>query len=153
MSSVFRAQPIGRNTMSSIVKTVCTALGIRGEGANKFVTTHGLRATMISLLISSGHSDAAVVLRTGHRDNSSLQSYHNLIGSNGEQQLRAAFGGDTTPECASRKMDEEKHVDESPAKKVRIMPNDEESVVGGFEFVSGNLNASHCTINVHINSK
>ena len=79
--------------MSKVLKEVCLSLGIRGEGANNYVTTHGLRATTISLLISSGHSDAAVVLRSGHRDNNNLQSYHNLIGHNGEQQLAAGFGG------------------------------------------------------------
>ena len=48
---------------------------------------------MISLLRSAGHSDAAVVLRTGHRDSCSLQSYHNLRGNQGEDLLRAVFGG------------------------------------------------------------
>lgn len=57
------------------------------------MTAHGLRATMISLLISSGYLDAAVVLRTGHCVTTSLQSYHNLRGNEGEMQLNAVFGG------------------------------------------------------------
>ena len=56
------------------------------------MSMHGLRATMISLLISAGYSDAADVLRTGHRDSNCLQSYHNLRGRNGEAQLNAVFG-------------------------------------------------------------
>ncbi len=80
----FKPQPIRKNTLSRIVKDVCRSSGIRGEGANKCVTTQGLRATMISLLITSDHSDAAVVLRSGQRDSNSLLSYLNLMGRNGE---------------------------------------------------------------------
>ena len=76
----------------SIVRDVCTKLNIRGNGEASYMTTHGLRATMISMLISAGYSDAAVVLRSGHRDSTSLQSYHNLRGVNGERQLGAVFG-------------------------------------------------------------
>ena len=91
-STFFKPQVIGRNKMSSIVKEVCQCLGIRGDGVAKHMTTHGLRASMISLLISSGSSDAPVVLRTRHRDSRSLQSYHNLKGSSGLKQLAAVFG-------------------------------------------------------------
>ena len=71
------------------MKEICTSLKIYGEGASKYMTTHGLRATLISLLIASGHSDASVVLRSGHRDSMSLQSYHNLRGRNGRNQMIA----------------------------------------------------------------
>ena len=33
-----------------------------------------------------------MVLRTGHRDTASLQSYHNLWGIHGREQLEAVFG-------------------------------------------------------------
>lgn len=66
-------------------------LGIRGNGKADHMTAHGLRAPMISMLISAGYSDAAVALRSGHRDNTSLQSYQNLRGLNGEAQPRAVF--------------------------------------------------------------
>lgn len=58
------------------------------------MTTHGLRATMILLLITAGYSDAAIVLRSGHRGNNSSQSYHNLRGENGRAQLIAVFNGE-----------------------------------------------------------
>ena len=48
----FKNQPVGRNACSTIVNTVCNALEIRGNGQGPYMTTHGLRATMISLLIS-----------------------------------------------------------------------------------------------------
>ncbi len=68
----FKNQSLGRNTCSRIVRTVCRKLNIRGNGEACYMTTHGLLATMISLLISAGYSDAAVVLCSVHRDNSSL---------------------------------------------------------------------------------
>ena len=40
-SSFLKPQPTGRNTMTSIVKKICNALGIRGEGVAKHVTTNG----------------------------------------------------------------------------------------------------------------
>ena len=69
--------------MTKIVKEVCTSLGIRGVGLSAYMTTHGLRSAMISLLISAGISDTAVALRSGHNDVNSLLSYHNLMNSNG----------------------------------------------------------------------
>lgn len=63
------------------------------------MTTHGIRATMISLLISAGYSDAAVVL------NCSLQSYHNPRGKNCEDQLAFVFGGAAAPTKSEEMMD------------------------------------------------
>lgn len=68
----FRNQQLGQNTCLTVVRNVYSKLGIRGTGEAAYMTTHGLRATMISLLILAGYSDAAVVLRPGNRDNSSL---------------------------------------------------------------------------------
>lgn len=93
LSEFFHNQPLGKNTCSGTVRSICTKLGILGSGEAAYMTTHGLRATMISLLISAGYSDCAVALRSGHRDLASLQSYHNLRGKNGENQLAAVFGG------------------------------------------------------------
>ncbi len=69
------------------------------------MTTHGLKATMISLLISSGYSDATVVLQSGHRDNSCLQSYHNLGGQNGRDQFAVVFGGYVRRKRGARDID------------------------------------------------
>lgn len=91
VSTFFKSQPMGRNTLSFVVKKVCTSLGIRGEGCSQYVTAHGLRATMISMLISCGYSDAAVMLRSGHRESTSLLNYHNFRGKQGHEQLLAIF--------------------------------------------------------------
>lgn len=92
LSEYFKRKPLGENTCKSVVKYVCASLGIRKQGQAAYMTTHGLRATMISLLISAGYSDAAVVLRSGRRYLNSLQCYHNLRGRHGTNQLCAAFG-------------------------------------------------------------
>lgn len=89
----FRDQTLGRITCSKIINEVCQKLDIRGNGEAGSMTAHGLTATMISLLISAGYPDAAVVLRTGHCDTTSLQSYHNFRENEGEMQLNAVPGG------------------------------------------------------------
>lgn len=152
----FRNQPLGRNTCLTVVKDVCTKLGIRGTGEAAYMTTHGLRATMISLLISAGYSDAAVVLRTGHRDNSSLQSYHNLRGQNGADQLAAVFGGaddkeNEPPNTAVRARavaDLDASID---AKKPRRDgPASIEPVAAATGALAESFNASNCTINITV---
>ena len=55
------------------------------------MSTHGLRASMISLLIASGAIDAAVVLHTGHANMNSLKSYHNLMNANRRKQMDLIF--------------------------------------------------------------
>ena len=147
--------------MSKVLKEVCLSLGIRGEGANNYVTTHGLRATTISLLISSGHSDAAVVLRSGHRDNNSLQSYHNLLGHSGEQQLAAVFGGTSDfvvgerrklakhieEDCAAVGEHKELKAEENPAwKKLRVG----DLTSSSWAMFASNVIANNCTINVNV---
>lgn len=115
-----KSQPIGKNTLSGIVKTVYTALGIRGEGASDYVTTHGLRATMISLIISSGHSNASVELRSGHRNNNSLQSCHNLMGSSGGKQLSVVFGGDASSKPKAPLIPSTASLEDKPNVHVRL---------------------------------
>ena len=60
---------------------------------NSVVTTHGLRATMVTMLIDAGYSDSTIGLRTGHRDLRSLVKYHNLTGKIGVQQIGNMYGG------------------------------------------------------------
>lgn len=67
----------------------------QGKGESTQMTTQELRATMISLLVTAGYSYAAVVLRSGNRNNKSLKIYHNLHGENGRAQLTALFYGNS----------------------------------------------------------
>ena len=161
VSAFLKAQPISRNARSKIVKEVCLSLDIRGEGANNYVTTYGLRATMISLLISSGHSDATVVLRSGHRDNNSLQSYHNLISRNGKQQLAAVFGCSSGFIVSERRKllthserdfaadgeQKELKLEEKPAEK---KPRVEDLTSTSWAMFASNFTPNNCTINVNV---
>jgi len=87
----FNNQPIGVNSFQSLVKNMCIAEKIRGNGVHEYVTNHGLRGTMTSLLLDAGFSDTAVSLRTGHRNNDSLKSYKNNQGSSSFSQQKAIF--------------------------------------------------------------
>ena len=171
----FKPQAIGRNKMSSIIKEVCQCLGIRGQGAAEHVTAHGLRATMISLLISAGYSDASIVLRTGHRDSRSLQSYHNLKGQNGVDQLASLFGekrqnAKFVASCArsdqntafKRVTTLDKHAEsnnhistcpEPPEKRTKVSIEQQEDSSSGIELFGGQFSATNCTINVTVHKK
>ena len=65
------------------------------DGAVDYVTTHSLRATMVSLPINAGFDDAKISLRIGHRFIASLRNYHNLRSNLGIRQFRAIFQGST----------------------------------------------------------
>ena len=83
------------------MSSVCLKLGVRGDGAKEVVTTHGLRGTMVLLLIAAGYDDYTIMLRTGHRNVMSLRSYHNLRGDIGIQQLSKMFCMSTNHRHAS----------------------------------------------------
>lgn len=67
--------------------SMCSRLGILGDGPSENVTTHGLRATMISLLVAAHYDDLTIALRCGHRNLDCLKRYHNLRGSVGLEKL------------------------------------------------------------------
>lgn len=82
----FTKQHVGKNKFGEIVGSVCSRLGIVGDGPRENVTTHGLRATMISLLVEANYDDSTIALRSGYRNLDSLKRYHNLRGSVGLEQ-------------------------------------------------------------------
>ncbi len=129
---------------------------------------------MISLLITSGHSDAAVVLRSGHRDSNSLQKNHNLTGRNGEAQLAAVFGRahevskQNPAEISAHNMKRAMAAKLEPTQKMAGMHGDtqtetpqttarvlevEEKAVGAMELFGGKFIAANCTINVNVSTK
>ena len=91
-SKYLKRIPLGKNSFFRIVEDVCDSLGLRGCGARKNMTTHGLRATTVTLLLKAGHADFSVAMRTKHRDVRSLKSYQNLAGSVGKRQQEDVFG-------------------------------------------------------------
>lgn len=66
----FTSNPIGFNTLSDTVKTLCKDAEIKG-----YHTNHSLRATTATRGLDKGIPDKFVMERTGHRDIKSLQSY------------------------------------------------------------------------------
>ena len=82
-SLFFKRKHLGKNCFHNLVKGACLAEGIAGSGHLIWVTTHGLRDTLATLLFENGHSDSSVALRTGNRDPRSLKSYQHLRGGEG----------------------------------------------------------------------
>ena len=107
------------------------------------MTAHGLRSIIISMLSSAGYSDASVVLLTGRRDTSSMQSNHNLRGGEGKNQLCAVFGGNgqsVHPPKPGRVLERvQLQGTDHPEKRART----HESVLGGMQ-------ATNCTFHVNI---
>lgn len=82
-SQCFSRQNLGRSQFFDVVRrfcVTCVTVGLRGDRANEQVTTHGLTATMATLLINAGYENPIIMLRTGHRNFASLHNYHNLRG-------------------------------------------------------------------------
>ena len=142
------------------------------RGVSNQVTTHGIRAMMISMLVSAGFSDAAVVLRTRLRDTTSLQSYHNLMVRNGEEQLKAVLAdinkrqlesepstlvcthkSGTIPQRGEDGKNDGILGECSPSSAKRIcMVGDAETRERSFEVFGRNLQATNCTSNVTVNN-
>jgi len=91
LTEFFNDQPIGVSSFRNLVKNVCIAENVRGNGVHDYVTNHRLRGTMTSLLLDAGFSDTTVSMRTGHRNNDSLKSYKNNQGGASYSQQKALF--------------------------------------------------------------
>ena len=88
-----RNQPLGENKIRYLVQNACAVNGIKGVGSKDQISFHGLRGTVVSLLIESGMPDSSTVLRTGHRQMDSIRPYHNIRGSEGRLQQDIIFNG------------------------------------------------------------
>ena len=58
-------------------------------GVKHIMTTHGLRGTVKTLFVESGHSDSSIAMRAGHRGPRSLNTYQNIQSQVGENQQEA----------------------------------------------------------------
>ena len=94
-STFFLKQHIGHITFNVIVLRVCSTFDLLGNVAGDYVRTHGLCATMVSVLINAGFDAATILLRTGLRCIASLRNCHNLRSDLGIRQFRANFQGKT----------------------------------------------------------
>lgn len=62
----------------SVIRRVRATLELRGDGENEYVTTHGLRATMVTHLIDAGYENSTITPTRDHKNNKSLRTHHNL---------------------------------------------------------------------------
>lgn len=74
------------NIFDKMVIKICEEVGVKGSGLQDHMTNHGLRASMISALIDSGHYDASIFLRTGNTRLDDLERYHNIQSVEGSLQ-------------------------------------------------------------------
>ena len=66
----FTAVPVGRNTLTSMFRDMCTEAGVQGHKTN-----HSLRATGASELFAAGVPERIIQERTGHRSLKALCTY------------------------------------------------------------------------------
>jgi integrase len=65
----FTTQPVGRNTLASVVKTMCESVGVKGK------TNHSLGATVATRLFEANVPEKLIKERTGHRSADALRLY------------------------------------------------------------------------------
>lgn len=57
-----------------------------GSGLNDYMTKHGIRASMTSLVVEAGHADISIILRSDHLNTTTIARYHNLCEAEGLQE-------------------------------------------------------------------
>ena len=72
--------PLGVNKLSTMMKNISSEAGL-----SRIYTNHSVRATAIALWANSGLTNREIMAISGHRNESSLQSYHSIPSVN---QLR-----------------------------------------------------------------
>ena len=137
-----------------VVKKVCEEEGIAGSGVKSWVTSHGLRGTVATLLVQSGHADSSVAMRTGHRDPRSLKSYQNLRGMEGLQQQRdlvdsGSVAAASDPNQSKRATPDSHDGNEPPITPPTKQPRrmDMDAFFSGIGCMNGNtinINVSYC---------
>lgn len=120
----FKAQHLGKKFFYNAVKNMCLEANITGTGVNDYVTNHGIRSSMISLLIEAGHTDSSIILRTGHTNTNTLARYHHLEGAEGLKQQIDLFKSSRSGEAKPNNSHEDGSCDGQPEKKLKMSPNE-----------------------------
>lgn len=63
-------RPVGKNQLSSVVKTMCAEVGIQGNKTN-----HSLKATCATRLFQANVDEQLIMQRTGHRSTAGVRAY------------------------------------------------------------------------------
>ena len=93
--------PLGKHTLHSKLKTMCSLAGIKGHKTN-----HSLRATAATEMFRHGAPEKLIQERTGHRSIEALRTYERLD----EMQHRAASSILSNAQGISRSMTYNQHV-------------------------------------------
>lgn len=73
------------------MKNIYREAGVTGSRMNNYLTNDGLRASMKSLLIDTGHTDSSIILCVCQSNTTTLARYHNLRGKEGLRQQKSLF--------------------------------------------------------------
>ena len=80
----FYSTPVGRNTLSKMLATMCEEAGIVGRKTN-----HSLRATAATELFHDGIAEKVIQDRTGHRSLEGLRRYERVPDEQKQEACRA----------------------------------------------------------------
>ena len=84
----FKATPVGRNTLQTMMKKSASAAGISGKN----ISNHSARKTMVQTLRNAGFQAENIMEKSGHKCLSSIQNY-SVITDKEQQKMSAALMG------------------------------------------------------------
>jgi hypothetical protein len=119
----YTGRPIGKNQLSRLISTICTAVGITGNKRN-----HSLKATCATRLYQANVDEQMIMERTGHRSLAGVRAYKRTSNVQIENSS-ALLGGSVIQEIA------------------KVLRGSVPSV----ESVSINFNFKDCSVNIHNN--
>ena len=119
--------PVGRNTLSTMVKNICTDAGV---GGNK--TNHSLRATGTTALFTAGVPEKVIQQRSGHLSLQGLRQYEKVSSEQQQAACRVLSSCENT--TFSEEMEKPTTSDLEPASVSSPLP--------GMHF-------SGCTVNIY----
>jgi hypothetical protein len=136
--------PIGKNTLSGMLKNMCAKAGIEGN-----LTNHSLRAYATTELFQAGIEEKVIQDRTGHRSLSGLRKYERISEIQKETACKALS-------ATSYNVDEQKETD-CHGKGVSTTSHDvtfnmgysSKSACVAPTFTFGSASLSGCVINVY----
>ena len=101
----FKATPVGRNTLQSMMKKSASDAGISGKN----VTNHTARKTMVQTLRNAGFTAENIMEKSGHKNMSSIINYSTISDEDQKKMTSALMGGKVPqpgpscemPQCSS----------------------------------------------------